>query len=76
MEEDASSQASSNMEEDQQSDANATAKDHPATMDMIIKELRAFRKDTNEQFNAIRENVDGIGIRLDEAEGRIDVVET
>ncbi|CAI5660542.1 unnamed protein product [Oreochromis niloticus] len=64
------------MEEDQQSDTNATAKDHPATMDMILKELRAFRKDTNDQFNAIRENVDGIGKRLDEAEGRLDVVET
>lgn len=44
----------------------------PAT----IKELRAFRKDTNEQFNAIRENVNGIGKRLNEAEGRIDGVET
>lgn len=37
------------MEEEQQPDANANVKDlPPPTRDMILKELRAFRKDTNE----------------------------
>lgn len=72
--EDISSQASSNMEDDVQQDAKE--KDYNAKCDQILKELRDIRKDNKEQLHAVREDLNSIAKRMDEAEERIDSVET
>lgn len=55
-------------------DKNANPSD--SKVDQILKELREFRQDNREQLAAMREDLNGIGGRMDEAEQRIDAVET
>lgn len=43
---------------------------------LILKELREFRKDSSQQLNAIREEINKSNTRIEEAEKRIDATET
>ncbi|KAI4827711.1 hypothetical protein KUCAC02_031084 [Chaenocephalus aceratus] len=68
------SQASNSMDDDKQPDDA----DHSgeANMSLILKELRDFRKDSCQQLNGIKEDINKINKRMEEAEERIDAAET
>lgn len=58
------------MEDELQVETNK--KGRLANMDIILKELWDFTKDSNEQFNALREELNRIGKRLDDVEEQTD----
>lgn len=65
------SQASSNMEDDPEQLINDTEQDCDDNLSLILKELREFRKDSSQQLKGIREDINKIYKRMEEAEERI-----
>ncbi|KAF0032216.1 hypothetical protein F2P81_014506 [Scophthalmus maximus] len=73
-EDDQLSLGSSNMEDDMMQDELAPSGD--ANLDLILKELRDFRKDSNQQLIGIKEDINKIHQRMEEAEEQINTAET
>ena len=65
---------SRNMEHDMMQEELAQSGD--ATLGLILKELRDFRKDSNQQLIGIKEDINRIHQRMEEAEERINTAET
>lgn len=72
VEENRSSLASNNS----QADMTNPEHSHDANLGTILRELREFRKDTSQNLSAIREDINMINKRMEEAEERIDTAET
>ncbi|KAK1891150.1 IQ domain containing protein E [Dissostichus eleginoides] len=68
------SQASNSMGDDMQPDDTDPSRD--AHFSLILKEQREFRKDSSQQLNGIKEDINKINKRMEEAEERIDAAET
>lgn len=69
------SQASGNMEADANMDTDSEL-NHDVHLGIILKELREFRRDSNQQLNGIKEDINKMNKRVEEAEERIDEAET
>lgn len=69
------SQASNSMEDDMQVDTDMES-NRDANLGLILKELREFRKVSWQQLNGIREDINKIYKRVEEAEVRINTAET
>ncbi|KAL7382358.1 hypothetical protein ABVT39_021080 [Epinephelus coioides] len=74
MEEDRLSQTSDNVRVDMQ--PTDLEQSHDANLETILKELWEFREDFSQKLNDIREDINKIYKRVEEAEERIDAVET
>lgn len=68
-EDDEVSLASNNMEDDMLTDKREQIAD--ASLDLILRELREFRKDNGVQLRGIREDINKTNKRVEEAEERI-----
>lgn len=69
------SQASSNMEEDEHVDTDSELS-HDVYLGVILKELREFRRDSTQQLNSSKEDIDKMNKRVEETEERITTAET
>ncbi|CAL1571318.1 unnamed protein product [Knipowitschia caucasica] len=76
VEEDALSQGSNASSTSNMEDEPKIGSGDGANFDLILKELREFRRENKEQFDNIREDINGIAKRMDEAEERIMEAET
>lgn len=69
------SQASSNMEDNTEQPVNDTEQDRDDNLSLILKELRKFRKVSSQQLKGVREDINKIYKRMEEAEERINNAE-
>uniref|UniRef100_A0AAV2JPJ8 SEC7 domain-containing protein n=1 Tax=Knipowitschia caucasica TaxID=637954 RepID=A0AAV2JPJ8_KNICA len=76
VEEDALSQGSNASSTSNMEDEPKIGSGDGANFDLILKELREFRRENKEQFDNIREDINGIAKRMDEAEEQIMEAET